>query len=320
MNSNGKIIILIILSLITLAGCHPEGQVRESQDKYGCTPPPPAIFTSTGIDSGIALSGFSKVVKGEIQIKTKPEVIALLSKAAIDDDLKSYLRCLTIKRDNFTNEQAVYLEAMYLYSRTNPSAQQWQEWQNKNPFPSQRGERQLSNTQGSINARYVIDRLVLGFNAVPLRLEIAAATNKPHEYAYPDKKVENLINSVNELYGASIPIPTKKLQPAEVSTYVVSRAIAKDQLAGTLFGLGNEAGMWWQIKGLHGAEIDRMLSDNVAKMTALVDQLRPGTANRINTVLTTYSSVQFSPERTPLFMQKLCDAVMGSENACAGIV
>jgi len=83
----------------------------------------------------MAQSTIGKVVTGDIKIKTQPQVISLLSKAVVDQELRSYLSCLAQKQNNYTPEQAAYLERMSLFSATNPTPDQFQKWQDSNPFP-----------------------------------------------------------------------------------------------------------------------------------------------------------------------------------------
>lgn len=121
---------------ITFWACGPKPQVgKTDKDDYGCKQPPPNVFTSAGVDIEFAKSTFGKVVVGDIKIKTDPQVVTLASKAATDDQILSYLRCLARNRDGFTNAQIAYLEQMNGFLRTNPSPEQFLEWQGKNPFP-----------------------------------------------------------------------------------------------------------------------------------------------------------------------------------------
>lgn len=49
--------------------------------------------------------------------------------------MRDYLRCLAIKRDKFTPEQAAYMDRFNAFVGTKPSADQFIQWQQKNPFP-----------------------------------------------------------------------------------------------------------------------------------------------------------------------------------------
>jgi hypothetical protein len=117
--------ILCIAWLIT--GCVvPELRVT---DMHGCVQPPSATFRKAGVDASLAQSTFGKVITGELKLSAQPEVISLISAVAQEEDLRAYHRCLAIRRDHFSLEQATYLEQMYLFVRTHPTAEQFQKWQ-----------------------------------------------------------------------------------------------------------------------------------------------------------------------------------------------
>lgn len=127
----------LICILLLCVGCATFVKPQKSMeiDDYGCVPPPPDVFRAAGIDIQFAQSTFGKLVVGDINIKTNPQVIALASQAVIDDRIRSYLRCLAIRRDEYTHEQAAYLEALSLFMQTKPNADQFLRWQKENPFP-----------------------------------------------------------------------------------------------------------------------------------------------------------------------------------------
>ena len=104
-------------------------------DKYGCVQPPSSIFTSAGIDLHFAKSTFGKIVIGNIDLSSNPQVISLATKAVTNDRIKSYLRCLAIKRDGYTQQQAVYLEELSAFMSTKPTSKEFISWQKANPFP-----------------------------------------------------------------------------------------------------------------------------------------------------------------------------------------
>ncbi|MDZ7266853.1 MAG: hypothetical protein ONB48_06280 [candidate division KSB1 bacterium] len=126
----------VAFCLWVLNSCNPKATQHPGEtDQYGCKEPPPSVFTAAGIDAEFAQSKFGQIVTGDINIKTNPEVISLASKAVMDSRIFSYLRCLAIRRDGYTLEQAVYLEELSSFMRTNPTAEQFIRWKNENPFP-----------------------------------------------------------------------------------------------------------------------------------------------------------------------------------------
>lgn len=124
------------LLVLFLESCLPKPVAPPDQDEYGCQPPPPDVFVSAGIDVEFAQSTFGKVVTGKINVETDPQVISLASKAVMDELIRTYLQCLSIRRDKYTPEQAAYLHTLSLFMQTNPNAQQFLYWQANNPFPS----------------------------------------------------------------------------------------------------------------------------------------------------------------------------------------
>ncbi len=126
----------VLLSTFVCA-CAPTPQIEMKEDA-GCLRPPPDVFTQAGVDVTFAQSTWGKVVTGELKVKTDPKVVSLASNAATSDRISGYLRCLAIKRDGFTPEQAAYLERMLQFSKASPTAEQFQKFQDTNPFPGKK--------------------------------------------------------------------------------------------------------------------------------------------------------------------------------------
>ncbi len=131
-----RIVFIIVWGVNLFLACGPK-VVKHQIDEhdYGCKQPPASVFTSAGVDINFAKSTFGNVVIGDINIKTEPEVIALASKAATDAQIKSYLRCLLIKRDGYTPEQAAYFDQINAFLQTKPTTEQYKDWHEKTPFP-----------------------------------------------------------------------------------------------------------------------------------------------------------------------------------------
>jgi len=128
-------IALFALMLLLQACPKPVGPVRVVLDDVGCPQPPPDVFSQIGVDATFAQSTYGKVIVGTIDIKTQPQVVALLSQAVSDTRMRDYLRCQAIRRQRFTPEQAAYLEQLNSFVGTKPTAEQFIEWQRQNPFP-----------------------------------------------------------------------------------------------------------------------------------------------------------------------------------------
>lgn len=130
---------LCLLMILTLITCSPrEVSPDSSPQDYGCKPPPTDVFTTVGVDLEFTQSTFGKVMTGDINIETDPQVIALATKAVTDDRIRNYLRCLAIRRDKYTNEQAAYFDLKSDFMVTKPTTEQFLEWQNNYPYPKVR--------------------------------------------------------------------------------------------------------------------------------------------------------------------------------------
>ena len=104
-------------------------------DEYGCRVPPESVFTTNGVELSFAQSTFGKVVTGDIKAKNNPRVVSLASQVVRDDELRTYLRCLALKRDKFTIPQIAYFQNIQAILATGPSTKELLEWFDSNPFP-----------------------------------------------------------------------------------------------------------------------------------------------------------------------------------------
>jgi hypothetical protein len=125
-----------VLAIIIL-GCEPKPVISPppTQDTFGCVAPPPSVFTQAGVDITWAKSNFGKVVIGDLSIKTDPKVITLVSQAASDFQITSYLECLARNRDHYNNDQIAYLHMFNAFVSTKPTADQLATWQKDHPYP-----------------------------------------------------------------------------------------------------------------------------------------------------------------------------------------
>ncbi len=123
--------------IIILSSCQP-GILQPPTDEYGCRMPK-EIVTLTR--HGGSLEGLSvrDIAAGKIDLYSHPEYQILLSEAARSQLVCDYLICRAIKageieQDNFGQIQ--FLRAFYSFVATTPTPEQFMEWQESNPFPS----------------------------------------------------------------------------------------------------------------------------------------------------------------------------------------
>ena len=83
-----------------------------------------------------ASSTFGEVVTGDFNVDTEPSVVSLASKAVFEDRIRAYMRCLAVSEGRFTPEQAAYFDIMAAFLTTEPSPEEFLQWQSENPFPS----------------------------------------------------------------------------------------------------------------------------------------------------------------------------------------
>jgi len=160
-----------------LNSCNPKpSRITGEPDQFGCQEPPPSVFTAAGIDAEFAQSKFGKIVTGDINLKTNPEVISLASKAVTDSRISSYLRCLAIHRDGYTKEQAAYLEELTSFMRTGPTAEEFIKWKSENPFPGTKAEAVTPKQDELAQGREVIHQLQQQLQAAQSRLEQLTTT------------------------------------------------------------------------------------------------------------------------------------------------
>jgi hypothetical protein len=104
-------------------------------DKWNCNVPPPTVFTSVNVTADVS-AAYSSLASGKIGASIDPRLISLLSQAVQDQQITSYLRCLAINRDHYTNDQALYLEVFNDFIATKPTAAEVIAFRSSTPFPS----------------------------------------------------------------------------------------------------------------------------------------------------------------------------------------
>src|SRR5262245_19615539 len=124
---------LTALLAISFSGC--ATPINSPGPHYGCTQPPTNTFSGASLDLKLASDSVAAVGRGQIDVSSKPAVLTTISQAAQDDQVRSYLRCLSMRRDGYDARQAVYLDRLLLFVQTKPTAQDFLAWQAGNPFP-----------------------------------------------------------------------------------------------------------------------------------------------------------------------------------------
>jgi hypothetical protein len=130
--------LIVSMAFVLVAGCgSPEAvpPVAAVPDHNGCIPPEPGTLGKLGIDASLLNFKYQRVAIGALSVKTDPQVVDLLTRATRDASVRSYLTCKAIKEDGYNQEQAVYLNQMNAFMATSPTADQFIQWQDKNPFP-----------------------------------------------------------------------------------------------------------------------------------------------------------------------------------------
>lgn len=126
---------LVVVALVSSCAQEAPPARPQQSDEYGCIPPEPGTFTKLGIDASLAKLQYRQLAVGALNVKTDPQVVDLLTKAARDASVRSYLRCTAIKQQGYNQEQAPYLDRMNAFMATSPSADEFIHWQQSNPFP-----------------------------------------------------------------------------------------------------------------------------------------------------------------------------------------
>lgn len=81
------------------------------------------VYSRLGLELSFEQSTFGKVVAGEFDLKTNPQIVNLLSAAARDSDMRAYVRCRAL-RDGFSRDQAAWLEMFHSFMGSNPTPDQ----------------------------------------------------------------------------------------------------------------------------------------------------------------------------------------------------
>lgn len=204
--------IMVTIACLSFGACRPKPILQPETDNYGCQKPPVDVFTSAGIDVKFAESTFGKVVTGEINIKSDPKVISLASQATGDERIKSYLRCLAIKRDGYTHEQAAYLDRLSAFMSTRPIADQFIKWQEKNQFPSKGDNKKRS---------YYLPDTTSDSRAILLHITSMNTGEKRTIKALPDANVKWLITTAMNSFDVKEDAVTGGVVPFRVRWILV---------------------------------------------------------------------------------------------------
>ena len=191
----------------------------------GCPQPPHDVFIKTGVDIKFAQSTYAKAVVGAIDVKTTPEVVTLLSQAASEARMRDYLRCLAIKRDGFTREQAAYLDIFNAFVATKPNPDQFTQWQQKNPFPGDSSAEKTKIIENPVVVSPTSLRLYSGGWSVKTQVTVSNQTDLPLYNVGVKMTISNNAvdsNSIKIDTGANNSVLRGKLETIEMAAdYIV---------------------------------------------------------------------------------------------------
>jgi len=126
--------IALALILIFITNCSPK-PYSLSTDNNLCPEPPPEVFAGAKIDVDIAKSAFEKLTIGGGSIKVEPKVLSIVSKAAHEEQVWSYLLCLEDLRKGYNKNQVAWHHSLRTFMQTDPSSADYIRWAEKYPFP-----------------------------------------------------------------------------------------------------------------------------------------------------------------------------------------
>jgi hypothetical protein len=128
---------LLILSLLVLAAAACVRAVttpRPTIDELGCAVPPPTVFQRVGTTAELAKATIGKTDIAGAKVAVTPDVISLVSQAALDEQLAAYYHCRALKA--LSPDDAQWLMELTAFAKTRPSAEQMASWQREHPAPS----------------------------------------------------------------------------------------------------------------------------------------------------------------------------------------
>lgn len=101
-------------------------------------------------DRQLDLAGVNlgKIAVGKLDMETSQKVVKVLTAAARSAVVVEYLTCEAEERgdiDKSDRAQVNYLRSMFLFMQTNPTAEQFTEWQRTNSFPKHTSQLALPN-------------------------------------------------------------------------------------------------------------------------------------------------------------------------------
>ena len=108
-------------------------------DIYGCSKPTKLYIERSGFEFDLHDSDLLNVITfniiGNVKFKIEPKIIPLLSRAAMDEFIRDYIRCLAKNRDRYTKEEIDHICARMDFMKTNPNPEQVKNFIKDNPFP-----------------------------------------------------------------------------------------------------------------------------------------------------------------------------------------
>jgi hypothetical protein len=125
-----------------LTGCaHAVRPLTPTVDELGCVVPPPAVFQKVGFSVEAAKATIGKVDVAGTKVALSPDVIPLVSQAALDEQASRYLDCRV--RKGYPADEAQWYVQLDAFTKTRPTPDQLSAWQKEHPSPAELKRRQL---------------------------------------------------------------------------------------------------------------------------------------------------------------------------------
>lgn len=152
MNYRTLLLLLVVLNF-TIACVSTQ---RSGKDK-DCGKAPIESIVINGVEVKLeAIDLFEKVKGGKIEASTTKEFHQIISEAAKEELVYTYLRCLALHRDNYTHVQVAWYDALTKYEKRNPTAEQFSAYLEKHPFPSDFSKNKI---EGSLTDQILKDSI-----------------------------------------------------------------------------------------------------------------------------------------------------------------
>jgi hypothetical protein len=145
------LLITFLGAIVSLLGCSlitpPAQPIPFEKDQYGCDRPTQGVVLNKNEleTAGLKIGDFAL---GNLEYKSHPELIEIMTKASGDSLVIEYLVCVAIKRGDVKNtDQRDYLRRMLHFMTSKPTSEEIMRWQKENQFPKLMGKLEISGTR-----------------------------------------------------------------------------------------------------------------------------------------------------------------------------